>query len=91
MNKEIHDKFASLVHNLMQGRIHNLDSNLIHAVLGIGTEASLRNLTKLVETTEKFLFRWEGSYGMITFLVKLLVEEKLYILCGRRSNCRLYC
>ena len=39
MNKETHDKFASLVHNLMQGRIHNLDSNLIHAVLGIGTEA----------------------------------------------------
>jgi hypothetical protein len=39
VNKEIHDKFAKLVHDLMQGRIHNLDSNLIHAVLGIGTEA----------------------------------------------------
>lgn len=47
MNKEVHDKFASLVHNLMQGRIHNLDSNLIHAVLGIGTEAGeIQDLVK---------------------------------------------
>jgi len=47
VNKEVHDKFAILVHNLMQGRIYNLDSNLIHAVLGIGTEAGeIQDLVK---------------------------------------------
>jgi NTP pyrophosphatase (non-canonical NTP hydrolase) len=47
MNKEVHDKFTSLVRDLMQGRIHNLDSNLIHAVLGIGTEAGeIQDLVK---------------------------------------------
>lgn len=31
--------FAKMVHNLMQGRIHNLDSELLHAALGMGTES----------------------------------------------------
>lgn len=31
--------FSSLVHHLLQGKIHNLDSKLLHAILGIGTEA----------------------------------------------------
>jgi len=45
--EQIGKKFSLLVANLMQGKILNLDPELLHAVLGIGTEAGeIQDLVK---------------------------------------------